>query len=419
MLQEAVERVAIEAMPTTRLSWRRAVEEKGATLGCRAAEVGIQENELRPSAEAPDPNESDSPTDYDARRERWLAEHSSREGLLRALAEDSSGSDIDALIKRLADTLSSEDLDEVADRLRGGDFEARGCTRLAQQAALLKHRAQAERLARLAIEAGKGRDWLPQWGGGPVLDALEVVAESDGSAASELAYIRFSEVALSDDLFLQGCTRSKPVPRGLSRRRQSRHRDGRRRTSRLGLLEDVPLADLAEPPADDNGLDPLTAVAQRFLEQPFTLPLECIQRLLLRGLRASLPEAVRMILVNLEPGLGRGGRPLRVLAVLAAAAQDGIVLPDPVVERVGRLLGSDDLLLRATAQRLLGALGRPVCVLLRGGSLPATLRLHLPTGPKPAIAQGGQTLGADSLDEMLGWMRPHVRGSRRREPDRR
>jgi len=406
-LHDVGERVAVEGRPTLRLAWRGALVERARRSGSPPERIGISDGDLEPSEEAPSRRDSGSESEYTRERETWVRERASREGLFGALQDDPTKSEIVQLVREVADDLGTDDLVEVASVLHGQEPGAHACVSLARRALDLGDSDLAARLARQAIEQGQARDWRRWYDGGPVLEAVALLAEIDEPGAVALAYRRLGELASTDEFLLS------EIAGDLSRFVQLlRVPDtGAVAESVLAyvevLLAGVQFPELPEPVVPDElaALDPLGLLTVRFLESPYTLPGEAAQRLLLSGLRHALPEANDVIEAALARSIDDGNRPLRALGVAAAAALEGHALGDHVLELVSKFLVADDLVLRAAAQELLKRIGLDVEAERRGGEMPPALQLTLPGEPHTPGIEGAKEVGADSLDEMLHLLR--------------
>jgi hypothetical protein len=408
-LRGVAERVSVEGRPSERIGWREELRKAAEQLGFEASELGLAKGDFEPGDETP-PADRSYPSSTEDEDEKQAAAATPTE-LLDAL-ERSPGdySTTNAVIARM-DEFDSEQLRRVEAILRGGDREARFDTALAERAQRDGDVDEAWARAEHCLVVADGRDWQRQWAGGPVLDALRILASIDAERARVLAFERFGAVASTDRFLLNEVARSfksyDEVFGPLDERLAAEWV--------WGYVASLLSRDATEPPPElerpfpepaqaANGAvdEALEAIVTELLGSPYSLARDCGQRALM-AMAVDWPAFKKLSLSALK---GDSIDPALVLAVIAS------VVPmtfDPDAEmraRLCELAVHRRLDLRLAAREILEQVGEKPPSSVPKPLPPAyELALRTPVDRTPEEELG---IGEGDLEEMIRLFRQEL-----------
>lgn len=401
-LREVAERISIEGRPSERIGWREELRKAAEQLGFEAEELGLGKGDFEPGDETP-PADRSYPSSTEDEDEREAAAATPTE-LLDALERSPGGySTANAAIARV-DEFDPEQLGRVEEILRGGEREARFATALAERAQRDGDVDEAWARAEHCLAVADGRDWQRHWAGGPVLDAIRILASIDVERARVLAFERFGAVASTDRFLLNEVARSF-----------------KKYDDAFGSLDEGVAAECAweyvasllsrdatEPPpelerpfpapvqAAKGALDEaLGAIVTELFSSPYSLARDCGQRTLMAmaGDRRAFKELSLSLLStdSIDPA--------QVLAVIASLVPEAL---NPDAEMRARLCGlalDCRLDLRLAAREILERVGEepPSSGL---NALPPAYELTLQT-PVDRMPEEELGIGEGDLEEMI------------------
>jgi hypothetical protein len=408
-LREVAERVSVEGRPSERIRWREELRKAAEQLGFEAAELGLAKEDFEPGDETP-PADRSYPSSTEDEDEKQAAAATPTE-LLDAL-ERSPGdySTANAVIARM-DELDSEQLQRVEAILRGGEREARFNTALAERAHRDGDVDEAWARAEHCLVVADGRDWQRQWAGGPVLDALRILASIDAERARVLAFERFGAVASTDRFLLNEVARSfksydevfGPLDERLAAECVWEYI-----ASLLGRDATEPPPELERPfpgplEAAESAVDEaLEAIVLELLGSPYSLARDRGQRTLMAMAvdRRQFKELSLLALRrdSIDPAL--------VLAVIASLVPEALNPDEEMRARLRELALDRRLDLRLVAREILEAVGEGPP---SGGSIPLPpayeLTLQTPVDRTPGEELG---IGEGDLEEMIRLFRQEL-----------
>jgi hypothetical protein len=401
-LREVAERVSVEGRPSERIGWREELRKAAEQLGVGAAELGLGTGDFEPGNETPpaDGSYSSSTEDEDEKQAAAASPTDLLDALERSPGDYSTAS---AVIARM-DELDSKQLLRVEAILRGGEREARFAAALAERAKRDGDVDEAWARAEHCLAVADGRDWQRQWAGGPVLDALRILASIDMERARVLAFKRFSAVASTDRFLLNEVARSfetydeafGPLDEGLAAE------------CAWGYVASLLSRDATEPPPElerpfsgsaqtvEGAVDEaLGAIVLELFRSPYSLARDCGQRTLMAIAddRRAFKELSLSALSedSIDPAL--------VLAVIASLVPDALD-PDAEIRARLRELALDRRLdLRLPAREILeGVWEEPPSSGFK--PLPPAYELALQT-PVDRTPEEELGIGEGDLEEMI------------------
>jgi hypothetical protein len=396
-LQTLLTRMDVEAPPWTRDAWRVAVVDCAIEHRIALAELGLSD-ELHPERR---PTRSRMRGTGEDERDAFLTAHNTVESLLA-----------DAATADLSDLRSEwvEAVDLVADRMdlqhveqaaavfsRAGSNRLSIHCRLARRALDLGAPDLAAKLAEGVLAEAESRSWRRSWDGGPLLDALRLLAELDPDGTRDRAYRRFAADAASDRYLLSEVAWDLNEYLDLFRINDP-HTLGQEVEQYLRVLLDNPAT---QPDSDlDGAADALTILARTGLDllgSPYRLAVTTAQRALLPALQVAdhrVQAGLVRALHNQDEELV-----LRALSVVEAALQIQTPLGEEVADALQRWTAAEHLGLRLASRRLADRLGRtpePT----RSRVLPAAYSIVIPEQERPVGMRAAEPLGRDDLERI-------------------
>jgi len=375
-LRAVADRVAVEGRPSDRRAWRRALIDAASPHGLGPSDLGLAPSDLTVGDETPE-------------------RHTARDDDEPAPSTD------------------PPTLDELRARAQGTTEGAGPGAELAAAELAAGDRDEAWNWARQAVERSTAQDWNRMWSGGPALRAARVLHAIDGPRARPLIFARYAAHA-AEDSFLLGSIADDldhvidvfaPVDGDAVAREVLVY---------VAALAGVPAPDLSDPgpavvdqphPTGSAGsaLEPrlVAQLVAWLLGELHLLAWASAQRALLALLRHGDPTAASAQAAMLADA---SIPPERIIDVVRAAIADPPTpLPDQetMVAWLTAHATGPRLDLRAGAADLLDRLGAPAPPNPPARDAPASLQLVVSRAPE--VLAGAADIGANDLDEMLGY----------------
>src|SRR6266540_3513535 len=406
-LQTLLGRVDVEAPPWTREAWRVTIVDCAVKHHITLAELGLPD-ELHPERR---PLRSQMRGTGEDERDAFLAAHNTVESLLAdaAVADRSDPrSEWMEAVDLVADRMDLQQVEQAVAVFSGaGSNRLRIYCRLARRALDLGAPDLAAKLAEGVRAEAESRSWLRSWDGGPLLDALRLLAELDPDGTRDRAYRRFAADAASDRYLLS------EVAWDLNEYLElfginDPHTLGQEIEQYLRVLLSNPA--IQPPPDLDGTADALTTLARTGLDLlgvPYRLAVTTAQRTLLTALQVADRRAqawlVRALLGQDEELV------LRALSVVEAALQVQAPLGGEVADALQRWTAAEHLGLRLASRRLAVRLGRtpePT----PAGALPAAHSIVIPEQERPVGMRAAEPLGRDDLERITALAEGELQG---------
>lgn len=188
-------RVAVHALPTSRLYWRRTIADIASDRGLALEDVGLAADDLEPSERAPSSHREEP-----SNSEGSPADDVTTVTELLALVEDGDTDDyrLRAAVERLAEVLDADDAARLRHAFAGSTYEALILASLARRLNALGDRETARAVAEDALAAGRPSGWVAYIDGGTRIRPLQALAEIDPADARDRLWESLASDAADD-----------------------------------------------------------------------------------------------------------------------------------------------------------------------------------------------------------------------------